>query len=43
MSPFLLERLYNHLGKPRGYWAIVMFVLFVVVPAVGAAIDGALL
>ena len=42
MSPYALERLYDRLGNPQWFWPSVMFVLFVALPCIASAIDGAL-
>ncbi len=42
MNPYLLERLYDLLGKPRWFWPLVFFILFIVAPSLAGAIDGAL-
>lgn len=36
MNPHYLENLYNRLGKPKFFWPLVMFVLFVVLPLLGS-------
>lgn len=35
MSPYLLEDLYIRLGRPRGFWALVFTVLFLLLALSG--------
>lgn len=42
MNAFALERLYDRLGKPAAFWPAVMFTIFIALPCLASAIDGAL-
>jgi hypothetical protein len=42
MKHFALERLYHRLGHPAYFWPLVMFTLFIVLPCLASAVDGAL-
>jgi len=42
MNPFALERLHARLGKPAWFWPAVLFTIFVALPCLASALDGAL-
>jgi hypothetical protein len=36
MSPYMLESLYERMGKPVYFWPVVMLVIFVALPLIGS-------
>lgn len=38
MSPYLLENLYEHLGRPRWFWPVVMAALLVLI-VIGSSVS----
>jgi len=42
MNAHALESLYHRLGQPSWFWPAVMFVIFIALPCLASAIDGAL-
>lgn len=42
MNPYLFERLYERMGKPSYFWPAVLFAIFIALPCLASAIDGAL-
>lgn len=42
MNPYAFERLHTRLGQPRWFWPAVLFTIFIALPCLASAIDGAL-
>ena len=41
-SPYILEQAYEYFGRPRYFWPAVLFTIFIALPCLASALDGAL-
>lgn len=42
MNPYLFKRLHTRLGSPAWFWPAVLFTIFIALPCLASALDGAL-